>query len=70
MEAIKVKTHVGEDSILRLELPTGMSNRELEVLVVLQPLKTEAVDELGWPIGFFDRTYGALAGDPIERSLQ
>ncbi len=67
METIKVKTHVGDDGILRLEVPTGLSNRELEVLVVLQPLQIEAVDEMGWPIGFFDRTYGALADDPIER---
>jgi hypothetical protein len=67
METIKLKTHVGSDGILKLELPTGVTNRELEVVVVMQPLEEEEVDELGWPIGFFDRTYGALADDPIER---
>ena len=66
METIKLKTYIGSDGLLKLELPTGISNRDLEVLVVLQPV-AEAVDDLGWPLGFFDRTYGALADDPLER---
>jgi hypothetical protein len=69
METIKLKTHIGSDGVLKLELPTKLTNRELEVLVVMQPLDEE-VDELGWPIGFFERTYGALADDPIERPPQ
>ncbi len=24
----------------------------------------EEVDALGWPVGFFERTYGSLADDP------
>jgi hypothetical protein len=70
METIKLKAHVGSDGLLKLKLPTGVTNRELEVVVVMQPLEEEEVDELGWPIGFFDRTYGALADDPIERPPQ
>ena len=26
------------------------------------------VDEMGYPIGYFDETYGSLADDPIERN--
>ncbi len=70
MEAIKVKTHVGSDGILKLEVPVAVSDREVEVIVVLQPLETEAVDALGWPIGYFEETYGSLADDPIERGPQ
>jgi hypothetical protein len=66
METIKLKTHIGNDGVLTLQLPPDMANRELEVLIVMQPAE-EDVDELGWPVGFFDRTYGALADDPIER---
>lgn len=69
MESIKLNTRVGEDGILKLELPTGLINRKLEVLIVMQPMNDEPVDELGWPIGFFDRTYGALSDDPIERPV-
>ena len=70
METFKLHVHIGTDGILKVELPTGFSQRDVEVLVVLNPLETEPVDELGWPIGFFDRTYGSLASDPIERPPQ
>ena len=70
METIKLKTYIGSDGLLKLELPTGIKNRELEVVVVMQPLEAEAVDELGWPIGYFEETYGSMADDPIERGPQ
>ena len=61
METIKLQAQIDDDGLLKLELPTGLANRKLEVLIVMQPLDKYEVDELGWPIGFFDRTYGALA---------
>jgi hypothetical protein len=67
MEATKVRTHIGNDGILKLELPTSMANLDLEVLIVMQPLEAEAVDEMGYPIGYFNETYGSLAEDLIER---
>jgi hypothetical protein len=71
MESIKLEAIVDEDGLLKLEVPAkGLENRRLEVLVVLQTLPLEAVDENGWPIGFFERTYGALADDPIERPAE
>jgi hypothetical protein len=47
METIKFKAHIGRDGLLKLDLPTGVTNRELEVVVVMQPLEAEEVDELG-----------------------
>ena len=70
MESIKLKAHVGDDGMLKLEIPVGVSNRDLEVVIVFQPLETGPVDALGWPIGYFERTYGSLAHDPIERGPQ
>ncbi len=70
MEAAKIRTHIGDDGILKLELATGLANLDLEVLVVMQPLETEALDEMGYPVGYFDETYGSLAGDPIERGKE
>lgn len=26
------------------------------------------VDDMGYPVGYFDETYGSLADDPIERN--
>ena len=70
METIKLRTHIGDDGILKLELPASLTNRTVEVVVVVQALDEHAVDALGWPVGFFDRTYGALADDPLERPPQ
>ena len=70
METLKLKAHIGEDGVLTLEVPTSQRNREVEVLVVVQPLDGEETDALGWPRGFFERAYGALADDPIERPEQ
>ena len=69
METLKLRTHVGSDGILKLEVPTAMNNRDIEVVVVMQAVTDSAVDELGWPVGFFERTYGALADDPLERPV-
>lgn len=66
METLKVKAQIGDDGILKLEVPTGLPVQEVEIVLVLQPKQQQEVDELGWPIGFFERTYGALADDPIE----
>jgi hypothetical protein len=69
METIKLKTHVGSDGVLKLEVPVSVKDTDLEVVMVMHPSETP-VDELGWPVGFFDKTYGSLADDPIERPPQ
>lgn len=66
MQTLKLKAHIGEDGILKLEVPTGLSAREVEIVLVMQDAPMQAVDANGWPLGFFERTYGALADDPIE----
>jgi hypothetical protein len=65
MESIKVHQHTGVDGILHLEIPTGISEGEVEATVTYQKLAPETVDEQGWPIGFFERIYGICADDPI-----
>ena len=78
MQSIKLQVHIGPDGLLKLEMPAGMSNTDVEVLVVVQPLPSSPAsskpnptpEELGWPPGFFEQTEGALANDPIERPPQ
>jgi hypothetical protein len=66
---IKTTAHIGPDGIIRLEVPTDMPPGEVEIVLVVETTP-EGVDENGWPDGFFERTYGALADDPIERPPQ
>ena len=68
METFKIRTHVGGDGILKLELPVHTINTDLEVLVVMQPMEAEEeLDEMGYPVGYFDETYGSLRDTPIQR---
>ncbi len=46
-----------------LRLPTG---RHRVVVLVAEPAAV-ARDERGWPLGFFEETYGSLADDPLSR---
>lgn len=66
METIKLKTHIGEDGVLKVELPVGVTNVDAEVIVVYEVDTPEAED---WET-FVNRTYGILADDPIERPPQ
>jgi hypothetical protein len=71
MQSIKVISHVGSDGILHLDIPVGMTNEELEVMVIFQPLKStvqvETPQALGWLPGFFEEVVGGWAGEPLER---
>jgi hypothetical protein len=68
MQTITLKTRADKDGILRLEIPTQLTNQEVEIVLVMQPIKTEALDEMGYPIGYFEETYGSFADEPIERN--
>ncbi len=39
METIKVRTRVGGDGVLKLELPVSVTDRDIEVVVVVHPLE-------------------------------
>ena len=38
MESMKIKTHIGNDKILKIELPDEFANEELEIVIVFQPV--------------------------------
>lgn len=67
MQTLTLKARTGKDGIVRLEIPTGKADRELEIVLVMQAVEDESVDAMGYPIGYFEETYGMFAGDPIER---
>ncbi|MBD2168871.1 hypothetical protein H6G04_31325 [Calothrix membranacea FACHB-236] len=69
MQSIKLCSHVGSDGILHLEIPVGITDKEMEVMVIYQQIEPSAPaktpQELGWPPGFFEQTYGSCQDDPI-----
>jgi hypothetical protein len=69
MHSIKLKKRIGADGVLHLDIPVGITDKEVEIMVIYQPLETpkqqKTPEELGWPPGFFEQTYGSCQDDPI-----
>ncbi len=62
MNSFKVHQRVGKDGILHLAVPVGLTEQELEVMVVyqpIQPVQTLAAQTL------LEQLYGVCADDPI-----
>lgn len=66
METIRLKSHIGNDGLLRFELPTAMRNVEADIVIVYSVNDEPEEDPAEWD-AFIDATYGILADDPIER---
>lgn len=73
-QTITVRSHVGRDGILHLDVPVELREVELEVTVTVQPIKGEpeenSPETLGWSPGFFEETFGAWEGEPLTRAPQ
>ncbi len=68
MQSVKLHSHVGRDGILKLEVPVGMSEVDLEVVVIVQPLAQASTDRpvASWPPGFFKRVAGGWRGELVR----
>lgn len=69
METITLHSKVGADGLLKLQVPVKLTNTELEVVLIVQPV-TPASTAHGWSPGFFERTYGSWQGEPLVREPQ
>ncbi|MDI9640702.1 hypothetical protein QM565_33955 [Geitlerinema splendidum] len=71
MKSIKLRSHVGSDGILQLQVPVAHADQDLEVIVIYQAVEVESVktpEALGWQPGFFERTAGSIPD--LERPPQ
>lgn len=67
MQSIKIRSHVGADGVLHLDIPVEMTNTEIEVTVTIQ---TVSPQQRGWMPGFFEEVIGGWLGEPLERPEQ
>ncbi|MBF0103220.1 MAG: hypothetical protein HQK77_20155 [Desulfobacterales bacterium] len=71
MESIKLRSTIGKDGILRLQVPTTMQEQEIEIVVVIQPIQ-KTLDmqnktfRKGWPKNFFKDVVGGWVGDFVR----
>lgn len=66
MESITVRSRVGKDSILHLDIPVEMAETDIEVTVIIQKITPQR----GWIPGFFEEVIGGWVGEPLEREEQ
>ncbi|MEW5719163.1 MAG: hypothetical protein AB1817_11080, partial [Chloroflexota bacterium] len=71
-KSITLHSHVGADGLLNLQVPLGLTNADLEIVLVVVPIAPTAKtpDALGWPPGFFEETAGAWQGERLAREPQ
>jgi hypothetical protein len=77
MESMKIRTHIGDDGILQIQLPPEIANQELDVVIVFQPVIPESSQtiaktpqELGYSHRFLENVIGSWEGEPLERPEQ
>jgi len=66
-QIIRFESRVGEDGVLTLRVPLAPSDANADVIVTIQPKAppSESANGLGWPLEYFDETYGCLANNPL-----
>ena len=70
MKSITLHSRVGADGVLDLKVPVGITNSDVQVVVVFEVVtsakKTPA--DLGWPPGFLEKFAGSIPD--LERAPQ
>jgi len=69
MQSMKLHSHVGRDGIFKIEVPVGLSEVDLEVVLIVHPVKKTAggaAPRRGWPPDFLKRVAGAWKGELVR----
>jgi hypothetical protein len=59
-KTVETRARTTKDGRLNLSVDVDVADAEVDVVVTVTPVTTGAVDENGWPIGFFDRVAGSM----------
>lgn len=73
MTTITLHSHVGEDGLLKLLVPLEIKDTDLEVVLVVHPLRSTSSknpENLGWRPEFFERIAGGWQGEKFVRETQ
>ena len=66
MESLKIKNHIGDDGLLKINLP--VTNQDIEVMVIYQTVNKTKKKQ--WSSGFFEKTSDCWEGEPLIREIQ
>ncbi|MGH9841047.1 MAG: hypothetical protein ACREEM_20010 [Blastocatellia bacterium] len=74
MQSVTVRSYIGVDGILNLQIPVELKDVEVEVVLTMKLLATQDLETLaqsnGWPPGFFTNVIGGWKGEPPVRAPQ
>jgi hypothetical protein len=74
MQTIRVLEKTDKAGTLQLRIPLGKPETEYEVTLMIQPKETTAEgatpEELGWPPGYFEATFGSIDDETFVRPPQ
>lgn len=68
MEMLRLTTRITKDATLNVTVPDYLSNHQVDVLLVLQPIDETRLNPTLYPPDFFERLDAIQADDMIERS--
>ena len=73
-KTIEARAHTTKDGRLNLSIDVAAADVDVDVVMTVTPVVADAVDENGWPVGFFERVPGSIPdlrrgsqGDFVER---
>jgi hypothetical protein len=74
MSVIRTTATAGPDGVLHIRVPVGAEG-EYEVTAVIEPKPpgsgpTKTLEELGWPPGYFENTFGSITDEAFKRYPQ
>jgi hypothetical protein len=74
MQTLRLTERTGKDGVLHVSIPLGTPEADFEVVLVVQPKDAKPMpatpEELGWPPGYFENTFGSITDETFERPPQ
>jgi hypothetical protein len=64
MKTISLKSHIGRDGLLKIEIPTEEKETDVEIVIIIDSIKNSAK---GWSQNFLNKMYGCCKDSPLER---
>ena len=65
-----IRSRVGADGILHLDVPSNLAETDVEVMVIATPVSQSDLgrtEELAWSTGFFESVVGGWQGERLTR---
>ncbi|MDZ4767597.1 MAG: hypothetical protein SGJ24_00575 [Chloroflexota bacterium] len=67
MVTLTLRVRADHAGVVKLEIPDQQPDTEVEIVLVMQSAFPQPVDAMGYPIGYFEQTYGSFADEPLTR---